>query len=115
MLEHHLKSSPESEPSLFPATACPCHLSNRGKPGSSSSQIFHLDSDVSRLCKISARSVQMRNLNPHVIMLCKISERSVQTRNLLLHNIVHIKSDEPANEKASRKVQLVANILSIKW
>ena len=113
MLEHHLKSSPESELSLFPATACPCHLSNRGKPGSSSSQIFHLDSDVSRLCKISARSVQMRNLDPHVIMLCKISERSLQMRNLLLHNVVHIKSDEPANEKAAREVQLVADILSI--
>ena len=50
-----------------------------------------------------------------VIILCKISERSFQMRNLLLYNVVHIKSDEPANEKASWKVQLVEDILLIKW
>ena len=42
ILEHHLKSSPESELSLFLATARPCHLSNHGKPATSSSQIIYL-------------------------------------------------------------------------
>ena len=111
-IHHVFESSPESELSLFPATACPCHLSNHGKPESSSSQIIHLDSDVSRLCKIFWKFCAN---NSDVIMLCKISKRSLQMRNLLLHNVVHIKSDKPANEKASREVQLVADILSIKW
>ena len=52
--------------------------------------------------------------NSDVIILCKISERSLQMRNLLLYNVIHIESDKPPNEKASREVQLVADILSIK-